>query len=258
MAMAMAMAIAITSFATAAGSVAAEAPSLVLTIDDGPSLRPTPLLTPAERNAALLSALALHEVSAALFVTVNFGADRPEGLALARAWGAAGHRLGNHTMTHLDLDARNVSLAQYQQEVLDCDAVIQQLPGYRKWFRYTYLHEGASDYKREGMRDFLQSSGYINVAVGLDTRDWAFDPLLEAALNRDPQADLVPLKKAYLDQVWKQAQDSQQKLREQGRSAVVVLVHHNLTNALWLGDLLAMFKAKGWRFVSPELAVAQR
>jgi peptidoglycan-N-acetylglucosamine deacetylase len=42
-------------------------------------------------------------------------------------------------MTHLDLNVRKITLADYQKELLDCDAVIRILPGYRKWFRFTYL-----------------------------------------------------------------------------------------------------------------------
>jgi peptidoglycan/xylan/chitin deacetylase (PgdA/CDA1 family) len=86
-------------------------------------------MRPAERNAALLATLARHKVRAALFVTVNHGANRPEGLALARAWGKAGHALGNHTLSHLDLDSPKVTLAQYQDEILAADRTIAALPG---------------------------------------------------------------------------------------------------------------------------------
>lgn len=78
----------------------AEAQSIAFTFDDGPQLNQTPLLSPAARNAALLKALKMHKVTAALFVTVDNGANRPEGLAMARAWGVAGHMVGNHTVTH--------------------------------------------------------------------------------------------------------------------------------------------------------------
>lgn len=50
--------------------------------------------------AALLGLLLSVPAAAALFVTVANGADRPEGLALTRAWGQAGHAIGNPTMTH--------------------------------------------------------------------------------------------------------------------------------------------------------------
>jgi len=123
-------------------SVNVFAQSLAFTFDDGPQLDKTPLMSPQERNQALLNALGTNGVSAALFVTVDNGANQPEGMLLAKAWGQAGHAVGNHTMTHIDLNNSGVSLTQYQKEILDCDEIIRKLPGYQKWFRYTYLREG--------------------------------------------------------------------------------------------------------------------
>ena len=113
----------------------ARAQSVAFTFDDGPNLEETPRLAPRARNQAMLDALAKHGVKATLFVTVNFGANQSAGLELARAWGLAGHAIGNHSMSHPDLNSATVSLAQYQQEVLACDQVISTLPGYQRWFR---------------------------------------------------------------------------------------------------------------------------
>ena len=96
----------------------AQAQSVAFTFDDGPRLAETPLLSPQQRNQALLDALAKHRVQAALFVTAGNGANRPEGYALAKAWGQAGHAVGNHTMTHPDLHSAKLSVEQYQQEIL--------------------------------------------------------------------------------------------------------------------------------------------
>ena len=63
------------------------AQSVAFTFDDGPHIKETPLLSPKARNQAMLDALAKHQVSAALFVTVNNGANTPEGLAFAKSLG---------------------------------------------------------------------------------------------------------------------------------------------------------------------------
>ena len=47
----------------------ASAQSVAFTFDDGPRLASTPLLSPHQRNQAMLDALARHKVKAALFVT---------------------------------------------------------------------------------------------------------------------------------------------------------------------------------------------
>ena len=62
--------------------------SIAFTFDDGPKLGATPLMSPAERNQAMVDALARHGVKVALFVTVANGADQPEGLCASRVPGA--------------------------------------------------------------------------------------------------------------------------------------------------------------------------
>jgi len=186
-------------------AVPGHAQTVAFTFDDGPTLAPAPLLSPQQRNQAMLDALARHKVKAVLFVTAGNGADQPDGYALAKAWSDAGHALGNHTMTHPDLGRAAVSLAQYQQEVLDCDAIIKTLPGYRKWFRYTFLNEGDTQAKRSGMRTFLKQQGYRDAPVSFGAADWVVADKLTAALTNNPNADIAPIRQAYLDDLRKNA-----------------------------------------------------
>ncbi|MEO5935568.1 MAG: polysaccharide deacetylase family protein [Duganella sp.] len=243
---------------TFAGMGAAQGQSVAFTFDDGPRLEQTPLMSPQQRNQAMLDALAAHKVSAALFVTCDFGATKPAGYALAKAWGDAGHALGNHTMTHPDLAAATVTLAQYQREMLDCDRITSTLPGYQKWFRFTYLREGNTPEKRDGMRAFLKQHGYRNGYVSLDTSDWRLDEKLNEVLRANPKADIAPIKQAYLAHVKQRAiayRDLSRKL--EGRDIPqVMLQHHNLLNALWLKDVIQQFVDMGWTIVTPAQAFA--
>jgi peptidoglycan/xylan/chitin deacetylase (PgdA/CDA1 family) len=232
------------------------AQSVAFTFDDGPKLAAAPLLSPQERNAALLSALKKHQVSAALFVTLGNGADKPEGLALARAWGDAGHALGNHTVTHLDLNAKDVTLKQYEEELLACDHVIRQLPGFKPWFRFTFLREGDTAEKRDGMREFLKHLNYRNAYVSLDTSDWRLDAALEAALANRPSTDTEPFRAAYLSHLRQRAEAYRDLSRRLfGRDVPqILLLHHNLINALFLDDAIRQFKELGWTITTPEAA----
>jgi len=233
----------------------AAAQSVAITIDDGPNLEATPRMSAQERSAAMLAALRKHKVQAALFVTKGFGADRPQGLALARAWGEAGHAIGNHTVTHPDLE--KVPLASYQQEVLDCDSLIATLPGYQKWLRFTFLREGNTPEKRDGMRSFLRAQGYRNAHVSLDTSDWRLNEKLVAVLKKNPDADLTAFRAVYLAHI-KQRALAYRSLSQQlqGRDiSQVLLLHHNLVNALWLDDVIAQFRDMGWSVVAPAQAL---
>lgn len=234
----------------------ANAQSVAFTFDDAPNMTALPRMDAQQRNAAMLAALARHKVTAALFVTAGYGANKPQGNALVRAWGEAGHAIGNHTMTHPDLNSDKVSLADYQKEILECDAVIRTMPGYRKWYRFTYLREGKTAEKRDGMRQFLAAQGYRNAYVSLDTSDWRLEEKLVEVLTRDPKADLAPLKQAYLAHIRQRALAYRAlSQRLQGRDiAQVILLHHNLINALWLDDVIAQFKDMGWTITTPDAA----
>ena len=229
---------------------------IALTFDDGPKTQTTALLSPVERNQALLDQIAKARVPAALFVTLHNGADTPAGLALLNAWGAAGHRIGNHTVTHPDLNAASTTLAAFQAELLACDQVIATVPGYRPWFRFPFLREGNTPEKRAGMRTFLASKGWRNARVTLDTSDWRLDQRLAQVLAKNPKADLAPIKAAYLAHVQQRANAYRELARRLLDRDIpqVMLLHHNLLNALFLGDAIALLRNDGWTFVDPETA----
>jgi peptidoglycan/xylan/chitin deacetylase (PgdA/CDA1 family) len=84
---------------------------IALTFDDGPNDLAT------ER---LLEILALHNVHATFFMIGDFVRQRP---AIARAVAAAGHTIGNHTMTHPWLAWQ--SSTRVRQELRDTNALIQ-------------------------------------------------------------------------------------------------------------------------------------
>jgi peptidoglycan/xylan/chitin deacetylase (PgdA/CDA1 family) len=236
----------------AAGAVQAQ--SVAITIDDGPNAGTTPRMSAQERNQAILGALAKHRVQAVLFVTSGFGANTPQGLPLLQAWSKAGHAIGNHTVTHPDLE--KVPLAEYQRQVLECDRLIGTQPGYQKWLRFTYLREGNTPEKIDGMRSFLRDHGYRNAHVSLDTSDWRLNEKLEQVLKKDPNADISAIRTVYLAHV-KQRALAYRELSQhlQGRDiSQVLLLHHNLLNALWLDDVLTQFEEMGWKIITPAEA----
>jgi peptidoglycan/xylan/chitin deacetylase (PgdA/CDA1 family) len=82
---------------------------LAVTMDD-PNTYQTPLLSPDERNLAILKHLDSHKIRAALFVCGE-RVDNPGGKRLLSEWNNAGHMLGNHTYSHPYYHSEKIILA---------------------------------------------------------------------------------------------------------------------------------------------------
>src|SRR6266545_757218 len=122
---------------------------------------------------------------------------------------------------------------------------------FQKIFRFPYLKEGETSAKRDAVRAFLVQHGYRIGHVTIDASDWIVDDRLRKRLTKDPAADLSPYRGFYLDHMWDRAlyyDDLSRKVL--GRNVKhTILVHFTLLNALFLGDLIAMFKSKDWRVI---------
>ena len=231
---------------------AASRPEVAITMDDF-SFDETPLLTSAERNARVLAALAAGRVRAAAFV-LGKNAESDANKSMLAAWAKAGHTIGNHTYSHPEY--ASAGFEKFSADFLEAERVLAPLPGYEKLFRFPYLNEGDTAEQRDRMRAFLRERGYRNGSVTIDASDWYVDSRMRARLKADPRADLTPYRDFYLAHISERALYYDGLAREVlGRPVRhTLLVHFNLLNALFLGDLLAMFEAKGWRLVDAKRA----
>jgi peptidoglycan/xylan/chitin deacetylase (PgdA/CDA1 family) len=226
--------------------------SIALTFDDGPNMADEIGLSPADRNTAILKQLADAHLKSILFVT-RTDTD-PKRNELIRLWGIQGHAIGNHTATHPDF--AEVSLTDFEQELLTCEKAIHEYPGFTRRFRFPYLKEGSTVQKRDGFRAFLDTHGYKSGAVSIDASDWYYSQRLSARLEDQPNADTRPYRDAYLRHLYDRAQYYDGLSRQLlGHSvAHVLLLHHNLINALFLADVVHMFRDKGWMLIDSEVA----
>ena len=230
----------------------AHSQSLALTFDDGPNMADQVKWSPAARNAAILRQLADAHLKSILFVTrTDTDPSRNE---LIRQWGIQGHEIGNHTATHPDFD--EVTLEDFEHELLTCENAIKSFPGFTRRFRFPYLKEGNTVEKRDGFRAFLDAHAYKSGAVSIDASDWYYSQRLSERLRQQTNADLRPYKEAYLRHLFDRAQYYDGLSRQVvGRSVThVLLLHHNLINALFLTDVIHMFQDKGWKLVDAEVA----
>ena len=226
--------------------------SLALTFDDGPNMADNVGLSPAERNSAILRQLAAAHLKSILFVTrADADAKRNE---LIRRWGLEGHQIGNHTATHSNFN--DVSLADFEHDFIASDSALRDMPGFSRRFRYPYLKEGDTAAKRDGFRAFLDSKGYRTGPVSVDASDWYYSARLSARLKQQPGADRLAYRDAYLRHLLDRAKYYDGLSRTVlGRSvAHVLLLHHNLINALFLDDVMQMFRSIGWTLIDSDVA----
>ena len=230
------------------------APPFSITMDDffwQSSLR----LTGAERNQAILQTLNKHSIKATLFV-IGKNIEADEGKQLLTAWDRAGHMLANHTYSHTNLNAPDADVKAYQDDILRAEALLKDFPRFTKYLRFPFLKEGDTAAKRDSMRAFLAQHNYRNGHVTIDASDWYVDQQLTERLQSNPSANVKPYRDYYLEHMWSRAQYyntlAQRVLGYQPRHTV--LVHFNLLNALFLDDLIAMFKSKGWQPIDAEEA----
>lgn len=212
-------------------------------------------LSGTERNQAILETLSKHKIKAALFV-VGRNIEEDEGKHLLSAWDRAGHLIANHTYSHRNLNAPSADVKAYQDDILRAEALLKDFPRFRKLLRFPMLKEGDTVAKRDAMRAFLAQHNYRNGHVTIDTSDWYIEQRMTARLESDTEAKLKPYRDYYLEHMWERAQYynklSQRVLGYQPKHTL--LVHFNLLNALFLDDLIATFKAKGWQPIDAEEA----
>ncbi|MGI9165076.1 MAG: polysaccharide deacetylase family protein [Pyrinomonadaceae bacterium] len=231
-------------------SSARPTPQVAFTMDDfnwNKSVR----LSPDDRNRAILEALQSRgNLKAALFVACRY-VDNAKGIELLREWDRAGHLIGNHSFSHKYLNSAKVTADVYTGDIIKCEEIIKKFSHFSKLFRFPYLKEGETAAKRDAIRAFLKQNGYRNGHVTIDASDWAIDDRLSARLSKDPAAELKPYRDFYLSHMWERALYYDGLARKVlGRSVKhTVLIHFNLLNALFLGDLLDMFKSKGWKLI---------
>lgn len=230
-------------------------PEIAITMDDF-AWNQSVKLSPQQRNQAILGALKSHgNLKATLFVTGK-NADNETGQSLLREWDKAGHMIANHSYSHKYLNSSRTTPEVFTADILKGEEVIKGFPRFQKSFRFPYLKEGETAVKRDAVRTFLKQHGYRTGHVTIDASDWAIEDRLTARLKKDPAADLKPYRDFYLSHMWERALYYDDLSRKAlGRSVKhTILMHYNLLNALFLGDLIDMFKSNGWKLIDAAVA----
>ncbi len=157
-----------------------------------------------------------------------------------------GFGIGNHTYTHANLN--RISAEKYINEIERADKKLAPIMTQPKYFRYPYLAEGKGHIKQD-VQDYLTENQYTIAPVTIDSKDYEFNErLLHISWRARPQY-LDQIKQQYLDYVWKETLLAE-KRSHNGQDKQILLLHANLLNSYFLGDVIQMYKNNGYQFIS--------
>jgi peptidoglycan-N-acetylglucosamine deacetylase len=243
----------------APAAVAHAKTKLTLTFDDLPVHGPLP---PGTSRADVARSIVATLRSAKApptygFINAKGLEDAPETAAFLEIWRAAGHPLGNHTFSHMDLHTSSVEA--FEQDALADEPALQAAMGTSDWhwFRYPYLREGETTSKRHAIAGFLKDHGYRVAEVTMSFDDYAYnEPYVRCLAARD-SAGLEWLKESYASR----AAAALSRGREEAQRLYghdighVMLLHVGAFQVVMLPKLVALLEQRGFALVT--LAEAQ-
>ena len=231
-----------------------ENPRISFSFDDG-STQDFPGYVNSKWNQLLLDKLSTENLKAVLFVKGK-NLDSEKGKSIIKSWDNAGHLIANHTYSHPYFNSKNVSLKQFKDELIKNDSLIKNYSNYTKLFRFPYLKEGNTIEKRDGFRKFLKEKNYKIGHVTIDASDWYINQRLVNRLKENDKADISQFRKYYLKHLFNRAEyyNSISKKLSGKQIHHNILLHHNLTSALFIDDLIHHFKNNGWEVVNTKEA----
>lgn len=248
---------------------------IALTIDDLPWVQLPAVSTEAvvDGHRRLIAAIRAAKAPVVGFVNEGKleadGKPQPARTAMLRDWLDAGAELGNHTYSHADLHA--VGLAAYEADILRGERQLRPLLQARgqvpRWFRHPYLRAGRSAQDKAALARFLGEHGYRIAPVTADTSDWIWaaaylragapEPRAHGRAAADPARLKARLRRDYVKYMGR-------KLDYYERESIALLgynlpqvwlIHANALNADTYGELIAMARKRGYRFIGLDEAL---
>lgn len=232
----------------------AMAREIAITFDDAPR-GDTALSTGENRTPRLIAALKAAGIEQAAFFCVPQSSSPAELTRLA-AYAAAGHIIANHSNTHRNI--RNLSAEEYLADIKTADAILKTFQNFRPWFRFPFLSEGDTREKRDAVRAGLRAMNYAQGYVTVDNYDWYLDKLANDAKTAGQAVDQAALRDLYVDMLVDAVEfyDAVAVKALNRSPRHVLLLHENDLAVMFIGDLAAALRKKGWTIVKPETAYA--
>jgi peptidoglycan/xylan/chitin deacetylase (PgdA/CDA1 family) len=244
-----------------AGSGAAQ--KLAITIDDLPQNGALPPgVTRVDITRATLAVLKKRHVPPVYgFINAKKLEGSVDGAEALKLWAAA-EPFGNHTYTHIDLEANTAEAFERDLEQNEPTLELLAKPGPGKpgndwhWLRYPYLHEGDTVEKRRAVREYLTKRGYRIAQVTLDWEDYMWNSAYARCAAKNDKKSIEWLRTSYLSTAsdFLDLGRAQAKLIYGHEINYVLLMHLGAFSSTIMPDALDLLKKKGFKLVTLEEA----
>ena len=243
-------------FAAFAGLGVAQ--KLAITIDDLPQNGPLPPgVTRVDITRDTLAVLKKRQVPPVYgFINAKKLEGSVDGAEALKMWAAA-EPFGNHTYTHIDLEANTAEA--FEREVEQNEPTLELLakPGSDwHWLRYPYLHEGDTVEKRRAVREYLTKRGYKIAQVTLDWEDYMWNNAYARCAAKNDAKSIEWLRTSYLSTAseFLDLGRAQAKLIYGHEINYVLLMHLGAYSSTIMPDALDLLNKKGFKLVTLEEA----
>ncbi len=237
-------------------NISANKPMISFTFDDG-STADIADFKFEEWNQMIVSHLENEDLKAVFFVIGSNKLDE-KGQFLLKSWNDRGHKIANHTFTHPFFNSKKNTAEVFEKELIKTDSIISKLSNHIKLFRFPYLKEGENSSKVDSIRRVLAKNHYLNGYVTVDASDWYVNQRLIERINKVgfEKTEVDQFKEFYLQHILERANYYEKLSYEMNNRHVAhtLLLHHNLTSALFLGDLIEKLKEEGWEIINADTA----
>ena len=235
------------------------APRIAFTFDDLPAHGPLPpgVARPAV-TASILATLKRENMPPVYgFVNGFRVAQFPYQLHILQAWRAAGNPLGNHTWSHPELD--KLSAAQYEANIAKNEPLLRAVESHGDWhwFRYPFLEEGNTVAKRDAIRGWLEAHNYRVAEVSMDFQDYLWNEPYARCMAHHDAASIQQLHDSYLATAAEYIRVYRELAQRLYGHDVpyVLLMHVGAFDAHMLPELIALFRERGFAFITLEDAL---
>jgi len=228
---------------------------VALTIDDLPFVgnakgNPKKLKREERRYYMIIDTLRSYNVPAMGFVVA--GAIEPGQMALLEQFKQDGNIIANHSYSHRALGS---NATRFIKDLDKADKILAPLMSDPKYFRYPYLATGRGCKAYLAVRKYLKEHNYVIVPVTIDGKDFSLNYQLYAVPYSARKSRLPYFRQRYLNRVRNNIHKAERQTEKKAGRPVkqIFLIHMNLLNAYFLGDIIQLFRDEGYKFITvPE------